>query len=99
MDWCGGDKFDGCLIFDECHKAKNFIPVSTNKRFLLCITYELTAQPLNLQKKTLLLFIRCLLPGTLRQSVSFLFLEIMCWSLELLKIISVGWSASIMSAK
>ncbi|KAJ8030843.1 Protein FORGETTER 1 [Holothuria leucospilota] len=26
MDWCGRDQFDGCLIFDECHKAKNFIP-------------------------------------------------------------------------
>lgn len=22
MNWCGDD-FDGCLIFDECHKAKN----------------------------------------------------------------------------
>ncbi|PIK62947.1 hypothetical protein BSL78_00074 [Apostichopus japonicus] len=26
MDWCGREQFDGCLIFDECHKAKNFIP-------------------------------------------------------------------------
>ncbi|XP_055959526.1 protein strawberry notch homolog 1 [Patella vulgata] len=26
IDWCGGDQFDGCLIFDECHKAKNFVP-------------------------------------------------------------------------
>ncbi|XP_071502207.1 uncharacterized protein [Diadema antillarum] len=26
IDWCGGDRFDGCLIFDECHKAKHFIP-------------------------------------------------------------------------
>ncbi|CAC5397982.1 Protein strawberry notch homolog 2,Protein strawberry notch homolog 1,Protein strawberry notch,Protein FORGETTER 1 [Mytilus coruscus] len=26
VNWCGGDKFDGCLIFDECHKAKNFVP-------------------------------------------------------------------------
>ncbi|XP_031566399.1 protein FORGETTER 1-like [Actinia tenebrosa] len=26
MDWCGGEAFDGCLIFDECHKAKHFIP-------------------------------------------------------------------------
>eukprot|EP00891_Asterochloris_glomerata_P001845 jgi/Astpho2/1845/e_gw1.00038.339.1_t len=23
VQWCGGFKFDGCLIFDECHKAKN----------------------------------------------------------------------------
>lgn len=21
--WCGGAGFDGCLVFDECHKAKN----------------------------------------------------------------------------
>ena len=26
MDWCGGQLFSGCLIFDECHKAKNFVP-------------------------------------------------------------------------
>ncbi|XP_072033726.1 uncharacterized protein [Amphiura filiformis] len=26
IKWCGGDKFDGCLIFDECHKAKHFVP-------------------------------------------------------------------------
>ena len=26
VSWCGGESFDGCLIFDECHKAKNFIP-------------------------------------------------------------------------
>lgn len=26
VGWCGGVEFDGCLIFDECHKAKNFIP-------------------------------------------------------------------------
>ena len=28
VDWCGGEDFDGCLVFDECHKAKNFVPVS-----------------------------------------------------------------------
>ena len=28
IDWCGGEKFNGCLIFDECHKAKHFVPVS-----------------------------------------------------------------------
>ena len=27
VDWCGGQEFGGCLIFDECHKAKNFVPV------------------------------------------------------------------------
>ncbi|XP_060078626.1 uncharacterized protein LOC132558114 [Ylistrum balloti] len=26
VDWCGGPQFQGCLIFDECHKAKNFVP-------------------------------------------------------------------------
>lgn len=26
VDWLGGEAFDGCLVFDECHKAKNFIP-------------------------------------------------------------------------
>ena len=26
VDWCGGQLFSGCLIFDECHKAKNFVP-------------------------------------------------------------------------
>eukprot|EP00736_Rhodelphis_marinus_P007121 Rmarinus@m.14314 len=25
IEWCGKD-FDGCLVFDECHKAKNYIP-------------------------------------------------------------------------
>ncbi len=27
MDWCG-EHFDGCIVFDECHKAKNLIPVN-----------------------------------------------------------------------
>lgn len=22
LEWCGDD-FDGCIVFDECHKAKN----------------------------------------------------------------------------
>ncbi|CAH1780986.1 unnamed protein product, partial [Owenia fusiformis] len=26
VKWCGGENFEGCLIFDECHKAKNFVP-------------------------------------------------------------------------
>ncbi|XP_019644077.1 PREDICTED: protein FORGETTER 1-like [Branchiostoma belcheri] len=26
INWCGGQDFDGCLIFDECHKAKHFVP-------------------------------------------------------------------------
>ena len=24
VDWCGGAAFDGALLFDECHKAKNY---------------------------------------------------------------------------
>ena len=31
VKWCGGENYDGCLIFDECHKAKNFVPVSELK--------------------------------------------------------------------
>ena len=23
IKWCGGQEFDGLLMFDECHKAKN----------------------------------------------------------------------------
>lgn len=30
VDWCGKE-FDGCVVFDECHKAKNLIPVSSLK--------------------------------------------------------------------
>ena len=26
VDWCGGPSYDGCIVFDECHKAKNFVP-------------------------------------------------------------------------
>jgi hypothetical protein len=25
VKWCGGAKFDGCIMFDECHRAKNFV--------------------------------------------------------------------------
>ena len=24
LEWCGGASFEGCIILDECHKAKNF---------------------------------------------------------------------------
>lgn len=30
LQWCGDD-FDGCIIFDECHKAKNLCPVGSSK--------------------------------------------------------------------
>lgn len=30
VQWCGTD-FDGCIIFDECHKAKNLSPVGSSK--------------------------------------------------------------------
>ncbi|KNA16468.1 hypothetical protein SOVF_088760 isoform A [Spinacia oleracea] len=26
VQWCGGRDFDGLVIFDECHKAKNLVP-------------------------------------------------------------------------
>ena len=26
VSWCGGAGYEGCLLFDECHKAKNFVP-------------------------------------------------------------------------
>ena len=27
VEWCGGaEHFEGCIMFDECHKAKNLIP-------------------------------------------------------------------------
>ncbi|KAF6018566.1 hypothetical protein EB796_023110 [Bugula neritina] len=26
ISWCGGAEFNGCLVFDECHRAKNFVP-------------------------------------------------------------------------
>ena len=25
VEWCGSD-FDGLVVFDECHKAKNLVP-------------------------------------------------------------------------
>lgn len=30
LQWCGSD-FDGCIIFDECHKAKNLCPTGSSK--------------------------------------------------------------------
>ncbi|CAL4120569.1 unnamed protein product, partial [Meganyctiphanes norvegica] len=30
IDWCGED-FDGCIIFDECHRAKNLCPGGAGK--------------------------------------------------------------------
>ncbi|XP_071789882.1 protein strawberry notch homolog 1-like [Asterias amurensis] len=30
LHWCGKE-FDGVLIFDECHKAKNLVPVGSSK--------------------------------------------------------------------
>lgn len=29
IDWCGDD-FDGCVVFDECHKAKNLIAANSS---------------------------------------------------------------------
>ena len=30
LHWCGDD-FDGCIVFDECHKAKNLCPAGSSK--------------------------------------------------------------------
>lgn len=30
VEWCGGATFDGCLVFDECHKAKNYSESKTD---------------------------------------------------------------------
>merc|ERR1719193_2359005 len=30
LHWCGDD-FDGCIVFDECHKAKNLCPSGAGK--------------------------------------------------------------------
>lgn len=30
VQWCGSD-FEGCIVFDECHKAKNLCPVGSSK--------------------------------------------------------------------
>ncbi|XP_063396548.1 protein strawberry notch homolog 1-like [Mytilus trossulus] len=30
LKWCGKD-FDGCIVFDECHKAKNLCPTGSSK--------------------------------------------------------------------
>jgi len=27
--WCGGAAFEGCIVFDEAHKAKNFVADKT----------------------------------------------------------------------
>ncbi|CAF0734648.1 unnamed protein product [Adineta steineri] len=31
VQWLGGDEFDGVIVFDECHKAKNLAPSPTAK--------------------------------------------------------------------
>jgi len=40
IDWCGGEQFNGCLIFDECHKAKHFVPgkEETSTKVALAVT-------------------------------------------------------------
>ena len=30
LEWCGND-FDGLIVFDECHKAKNLVPRMMDK--------------------------------------------------------------------
>lgn len=30
VEWCGGENFEGCITFDECHKAKNLVASNSN---------------------------------------------------------------------
>uniref|UniRef100_A0A915KSP7 Uncharacterized protein n=1 Tax=Romanomermis culicivorax TaxID=13658 RepID=A0A915KSP7_ROMCU len=31
VHWCGGKDFDGLIIFDECHRAKNLMPLGSSR--------------------------------------------------------------------
>ena len=31
VQWCGGENFEGVIIFDECHKAKNLVANETSR--------------------------------------------------------------------
>lgn len=31
MEWLGGEQFDGAIVFDECHKAKNCVAKQGDK--------------------------------------------------------------------
>ena len=31
LQWLGGESFDGIIVFDECHKAKNLVPCGSAK--------------------------------------------------------------------
>ena len=31
LHWLGGESFDGVIVFDECHKAKNLVPYGSSK--------------------------------------------------------------------
>ncbi|RNA44326.1 strawberry notch -like protein, partial [Brachionus plicatilis] len=31
FQWLGGEAFDGVIVFDECHKAKNLVPIGSAK--------------------------------------------------------------------
>lgn len=43
VDWVGGSSFEGCLVFDECHKAKNSLSGGQDgggtKASLVCSIY------------------------------------------------------------
>ncbi len=41
VDWCGGSTFDGCIVFDECHKAKNFVPGKEAQSTKVSITFPM----------------------------------------------------------
>jgi hypothetical protein len=31
LQWLGGESFDGVIVFDEAHKAKNLVPCGSAK--------------------------------------------------------------------
>lgn len=31
IQWLGGESFDGVIVFDECHKAKNLVPCGSTR--------------------------------------------------------------------
>ena len=39
IEWCGGETFEGPLVFDEAHKAKHFVPGKENQstKMAVCV--------------------------------------------------------------
>lgn len=39
IDWLGGPSFDGCIVLDEAHKAKSFVPGKEAQSSKVCLCY------------------------------------------------------------